>query len=218
VRRLGLVTLLTLVVPLSASAQVTPNAEAARIFSIQPRPYRLGHEFQLGLGVLPMDAFYVGTVIGASYTYHFSDFWAWEIANAGYSINFDTSLRDNLRKDYNLEPVRGGGDRIHLYGVSSLVAKPLFGKLALFNQAVVHSETFFSAGGGLLLKGDIPLFTVALGLGLRFWSSDVLSLRFDVRDFLMFARVVPANTVMFMLSASLNVFEPEVAPAEGHKP
>jgi outer membrane beta-barrel protein len=212
-RSVALIAVIVAVVP-EARAQVGGASEVPRIFSIQPRPYRLGHEFQLGLGVLPMDAFYVGGVLGASYTYHFSDFWAWEIANAGYSLNFDTSLREELRQDYNLEPVRGGGDRIHLYATSSVVVKPLFGKLALFNSDVVHSETYFTAGGGLLLKGDVPLFTVVFGLGLRFWSSDVVSLRFDVKDYLMFAGYVPANTMMFMLSASLNVFDPSAADSE----
>ncbi len=196
-----------------AAAQSVDPDGGTRVFSIQPRPYRLGHEFQLGLGVLPMDAFYVGAVPTASYTYHFSDFWAWEIGSLGYSKNFDTSLRDDLREQYNLEPVRGGGDRIHLVATSSLVVKPLFGKLALFNRDIVHSETFFSLGGGMVLKGEVPLFSMALGVGLRFWSSEVLSLRFDVRDYLLFSTLIPQNTMMFMLSASLNVFDESMGEA-----
>ena len=86
--------------------------EGPRIFSIQPRPYRLGHEFQLGLGVLPLDAFYVGVMPTGSYTFHFSDFWAWEIISLGYSMNFETSLQDDLYEDYGVHPVDEGGARL----------------------------------------------------------------------------------------------------------
>lgn len=187
-----------------AAAEIEIDDAAPRIFSIEPRPYRLGHEFQLGLGVLPLDAFYVGAVLAGSYTYHFSDFWAWELAGAGYSYNFDTPLRGRLYDDYRLEPVRGGGTRIHLFGTTALVAKPLFGKIALFNEDVIAGETFFTFGGGPLLKGPDWLFSALVGIGFRFWSSERLSVRFDVRDYLPFAGRVPHNTLFVMLSAAFN--------------
>ncbi len=200
--------------PLTAGAQELEDViEAPRVFSIQERPYRLGHEFQLGLGVLPMNAFYVGTVASASYTYHFTDFWAWEIAGAGYSFNIDTSLEGELREDYDVAPVGGGGERIHLLATTSLVAKPLFGKLAIFNSDIVHSETFFTSGIGLGLKGKYPRPAAVLGLGLRFWSTDVLSWRFDVRDYLVFSGLSPENVLLLLVSASFNVFEAEAPNA-----
>src|SRR5690606_9508691 len=101
-----------LAVPGYAAAEYDFEDDAPRIFSIQKRPYRLAHEFQLGAGILPMDAFYLGLVLHAGYTYHFPDFWAWEIAGGGYSLNRDTSLRENLMESYGVQPVRGGGDRI----------------------------------------------------------------------------------------------------------
>src|SRR6476659_8576786 len=84
-----LLVLAVVALPLVARAEAQPDIEtdAPRVFSIQQRPYRLGHEFSLGLGVLPLDAFYKGMVIGAGYTYHFSDFWAWEMVNLNYSLN-----------------------------------------------------------------------------------------------------------------------------------
>ena len=203
--------------PRPAHAQLEFAGDAPRVFSIQERPYRLGHEFQLGLGVLPMDAFYVGAVIGASYTYHFSDFWGWEIAGAGYSLNFDTGLKNQLRSDYLIEPVGGGGERVRLFGSTGVVVKPLFGKLTLFNQTIVHAETFFTAGLGSVLKRPQAgegannggyRFAVNLGMGFRFWTTRAVSWRLDIRDYFVFEQALPENMLFVMLSASLNYFNP----------
>lgn len=197
-----------------AWAQDVEVFDAPRIFSIQERPFRLGHEFQLGLGVLPTNAFYVGAVLAGSYTYHFTDFWAWEIASFGYSMNFDTSLEDELHDEFGVAPVGGGGERIHMFGASSLVAKPLFGKLAVFNESTVYSETFFSLGAGPVLKGEFWRFAAQVGMGLRFWSSDALSVRFDLRDYLIFTGWVPENALFLMLSASFNFFDKAAQQAD----
>jgi outer membrane beta-barrel protein len=206
---------LALLAPAPAFAQLEFEADKPRVFSIQPRPYRLGHEFQLGLGILPLDAFYVGAVVGASYTYHFTDFWAWEIAGAGYSLNFDTGLKGELDDKFRAIPVRGGGEQIRLFGGTGLVVKPLFGKLAIFNSDVIYSETFFNLGLGPFLKGEFWRFAVNFGIGLRFWSSDVLSVRVDIRDYLVFVDALPENAFFLMLSASFNVNDnPPPLPSE----
>lgn len=187
-----------------AAAQLSFDDVAPRTYAIEERPYRLGHEFNLGFGVLPLDAFYVGAVVDFSYTYHFSDLWAWEIVNVGYSQNFDTPLRSNLEENYRLAPVQGGGTRINLLGSTNLVAKPLFGKLALFNRKLIYSETFFNVGAGPVLKGENWLFSAVVGMGIRFWANNAVSVRFDVRDHLIFFDWVPENALLFMVSASFN--------------
>jgi len=192
--------------PSTASAQLEFGAERPRVFSIQRRPYRLGHEFQLGLGVLPLDAFYVGVVATAGYTYHFSDFWAWEIAGAGYSLNIGTGLKGHLFDEYGVEPVQGGGEQITVMASTSMVVKPLFGKLAIFNADVIYSETFFVAGIGPLMKGDFWRPAINLGAGMRFWSGPALSWRLDVRDYLIFSSWVPENSLFLLISASFNYY------------
>ena len=194
-------------VAVESQAAITFDDDAPRVFSIQKRPYRLGHEFQLGVGTLPLDAFYVGAVVTASYTYHFSDFWAWEIAGGGYSLNFDTGLADDLLQQFGAVPVRGGGARIRVGSSTSAVIKPLFGKLTLFNRDVVHAETFFVAGIGPMLKGEFWRFAGNIGIGFRFWSTRALSVRFDVRDYLVFSGYVPQNSLMLQLSAAFNYYD-----------
>src|SRR5690606_19895230 len=187
----GLLLAAALWVPGGAWAQdLEFGVEEPRVFSIQPRPYRLGHEFNLGAGVMPLDAFYVGLVLGGSYTFHFTDFWAWEIVSLHYSINFDTALERNLFDQYGVRAVRGGGERTQLFGTTSAVAKPFFGKLVLTNRTVVYAETFLLAGIGPFQSvsgtGESSYFDPAfnLGLGLCFWVNEVLSVRFEIRDYI----------------------------------
>ncbi len=204
---------LVLTAPAAARAQLTVDDDAPRVFSIQERRYRLGHEFEIGAGVLPLDAFYVGGVVGFSYTYHFSDFWAWEIVSADYSFNVHTKLRENLHDRYGLEPDKVAPE-IQLFGATSLVVKPLFGKLGWLNHDLVFAETFFTLGAGphMLVSeratggGGITEWVPAanVGIGFRFWTSDTFSVRFAVRDYLIFSEWVPTNSLLLMVSGSFN--------------
>ena len=200
----GMCLLLTALAPRTSHAELEFEVSKPRIFSIQKRPYTLGHEFQLGLGVLPLDAFYIGAVLGGSYTYHFTDFWAWELVSLNFSQNFDTSLEDDLLEDFGAVPTQGGGERITLFGSSNLVIKPLFGKLAVFNSDVIYSETFLVFGGGPVRLGDQFRFSLDAGLGLRFWSTELFSVRVDVRDYLVFAPGSVDNSLFIMFSGSFN--------------
>ncbi|MBN1960939.1 MAG: outer membrane beta-barrel domain-containing protein [Deltaproteobacteria bacterium] len=214
----GLVILFLSISRNAAAYDIESFNRGPRVFAIQPRPFHLGHEFQLGLGVLPLNAFYVGMVPTASYTYHFSDFWGWEIASAGYSLNKDTSLETDLYKDYSVRPVNHGGDRIHFIATSSLVVKPLFGKLAIFNRDIVTSETFFAFGIGGVLLGKYPRPVANVGLGLRFWSTKTISWRLDLRDYLIFNQLPPENAFFISISAALNFLSSPIKPAAEVQP
>ena len=98
-----------LMVPDVARAELTLDIEEPRVFSIQERPYRLGHEFTLGVGLLPMDSFYIGSVASGSYTYHFSDFWAWEMIHGNFSLSSCRSL---------------GSSRCEVVGIESPSSRP----------------------------------------------------------------------------------------------
>jgi outer membrane beta-barrel protein len=212
---LAVAALTSVALPRIARAQLEFDNEAPRVFSIQERPYRLGHEFTLGLGVLPLDAFYVGVTTSASYTYHFSDFWAWEIAGGSYALNFSTGLEKDLFEQHGVVPTARdvAQMKISALATSSMVIKPLFGKLAVFNDDIIYSETFFVAGIGPARKGQFWRPMVDLGVGLRFWTSGVLSWRLDIRDYLIFSSIIPENTLLVLVSASLNYRESNKAKA-----
>ncbi len=90
---------------LAAPAFADDFDEGGTLYAIQNRKYVLGHEFTLGAGTVPMDAFYKGLVGTFEYTYHFSDKWAWEIIGFSYSKNIWTSLRDDLEQNWKVEAI-----------------------------------------------------------------------------------------------------------------
>ena len=106
--------------------------------------------------------------------------------------------------------MRGGGDRITIFATSALVVKPLFGKISLFNQTMLYAESQFFIGGGpmrLALEEDGTFYFAGLiGGALRFWTNDVFSIRFEIRDYLIFRDLLPDNTMMLGVSASFNFF------------
>ena len=66
------------------------------VLAVQDRTYRMNSELMLGIGVLPLDAFYKGLSGEVSYTYHFSDSFAWQIGRFLYSYNVATGLQNQL--------------------------------------------------------------------------------------------------------------------------
>lgn len=169
-----------------AAARPTALADPPRVYSSQAHPYIARHELTLGAGVLPLDAFYVGAALQGSYTFHFSQTWAWEMVNVGYSFNIDTSLREDLLANFGVQP-SSSPEPIRLYGSTGVVFKPLFGKFALLNRKMLQAETYLTLGAGPTLRGDFWRASVHLGAGIRVWSTTWLSVRFDVRDMLIFA-------------------------------
>src|SRR4051812_41906337 len=80
--------------------------EPAASYAIQNREYKLAHEINATLGVLPLNAFTKGLTVGGGYTYHFNDFWAWEIAQFQYSFGVDTDLKKELLQNFQVQPTQ----------------------------------------------------------------------------------------------------------------
>ena len=201
-RRLALVLLLWCALPATAYAQLQFAGDTPRIYSIEPRSHLFRHEIILGVGVLPLDAFYVGTAATAGYTYHFTDVWAWEVLRGFYSYNVDTSLRSLLAAQG--EEPQNSDRRILSIVSSNAVFRPMFGKLALFNSAVVHAETYFVAGIGVAISNQDTGVAPNLGVGLNFWASHAFAIRLDVGDHLVISNGGLASVLQVLLSASFN--------------
>ena len=155
----------------------------------------------------PLDAFYKGLTGTFSYTYHFNDSWAWEIVGFTYSSNFWTGLKDELEQQWKVKPVNI--PELNYFGDSNLVWKPLYGKLASFNRALIYGEFFFTVGPaiakyttpGAYLGGNV-------GIGFRVHLSKYFSTRLDVRyyRFQRLDRLGDNDDVLFIqLGLSLNI-------------
>jgi len=177
--------------PLLLALMLLPRAALAdedeidmgRIVAFEARPYRLVHEFRASLGVLPIDSFQTAITIGASYSLHLSDVWAWEAISFDYAINVDTGVEQMLAARWSIAPSIERADLQYLIGTHVLLT-PLYGKLAVLDDDVIYADLHFGAGGGLAHYADgfRPQFSV--GPGVRLFFGSVVSVRLDVSGYI----------------------------------
>jgi outer membrane beta-barrel protein len=184
------------------------DPDDAPVYAVQNREYNLKHEFRLGIGVLPINAYVKGLTLGGGYTYHFGNVWAWEIVDFHYAFGIDTNLKQELLENYAVSPTQISS--LQMFAHSSVIAKPLYGKFAITNKSVVHAEMFFAlgAGVGLFINPQAPRVGFDVGAGLRFHLSHYFSLRIDLRDLTYFksdnGHIGTANELYLGLSLALS--------------
>lgn len=176
------VTSLTAVLAPAAPAWAEDFEEGGKLYAVQNRKYVNGHEFLIGLGTVPMDAFYKGITGTFAYAYHFSDLWAWEIASGTYSLNVETSLRDELENNFGVRPTRF--PELQFFVGSNIIFKPLYGKLAFFNDSLMYAELYLTAGPAVSYYENGGVFIgLNIGGGARLYLTKAFSIRFETRDY-----------------------------------
>jgi outer membrane beta-barrel protein len=195
--------------PQLAWAQTEELENPGTINAVQERLFRMDHELTLGVGVLPIDAFYKGLMVQAGYTYHFSDYFAWQIIRAAYSFNFGTGLQSQLERDFGVQPT--AFQEVQYFGGSDLVWTPLYGKGSWLNRTVTRFELFgmlgatvFNMTNGLTGSGSSFRPAVNVGLGFRIYSGQHISYRLDLTDNVTFTSNGVTNIPTLQLSLALN--------------
>ncbi len=169
----------------TAFAEYDDEVGGGRAVVIQNRAFDLGHEFTFSAGLVPLDAFYKGLAGTFRYTLHLDEFLAWEVGGISYSFNIDTDLKRQLVDRFGVAPE--ALDQITLFGQSNIVLKPIYGKYALFNRALIYTELYLVAGGAVGYYSDGSFRPAPdYGAGLRFFVTDWFSVRADVRHFIFF--------------------------------
>jgi len=178
----------------TARAQTEEDMDS---YAIQNRQFRLKHEINIVAGVLPLNAFVKGITIGGGYTFHFTDAFAWEIAQFHYAFGVDSDLRRELLDNFQVQPTQI--ESINYYGSSNFVWKPFYGKFAVMNRAVLHAELFFMIGPAVARFLNPGAFRVGgdVGLGVRLHIVEHLSARFDVR-YMIYARAPSVATELHL--------------------
>jgi outer membrane beta-barrel protein len=185
---LGLLTLaLTLAGAAPAFADQELDEEQVATYAVQSRLFKLGGELNVAAGLLPINAFNKGLTIGGSFTYHFSNAWAWEVINGSYVYKqLDTGLKTELLDNFDVQPTDIAA--LDLMMSSSLVLKPFYGKLAVFNRRVIHAEVSvpFGITLGRYTNPQTYLPGPNLGAIVRVYMGPHTSLRIDVRENILF--------------------------------
>jgi len=198
-----------MLVALSTPARADEFEEGGVLYAIQPRHQVVGHEFTLGMGTVPLDAFYKGLTGTFAYSYHFTSTWAWEIVSFTYSANFWTNRKDELEQNWKVKPVNIS--KLNYMGDSDLIFKPLAGKFAVFNRKLIYGEVFFAVGPAIA-KYTVPgaYFGGNVGMGFRIRLSKFFSTRLDMRYYrfqrLEIGKLGDNDDVLFLqLGLSLNI-------------
>ncbi len=164
-----------------STEQQVGEEQGPRTLAVQNRAHTMRHEFSLSLGLLPLDAFTKGLTIGGGYTLHFNDFFAWEVGQFTYSFGVDTRLQEELA---NLPQPVGPTpfERVKYYVTSNVMFKPVYGKLAVFNRALIYEEVYLTVGGGYGWLSITHRPIIELGIGTRIYAGKHVSFRVDFRD------------------------------------
>lgn len=171
---------LCLLLAAPALAQIEELENPGTVSAVQQRAYRMQHELNLSVGVLPLDAFYKGLYAQVGYTAHFTDGFAWQIARAAYSYPVKTGLREQLERDFGVLPT--SFDEVQFFFGSDLMWKPFYGKFSVLNRWVLHGEAFLMVGASLFKFTNVWRPGVNLGGGGRIFLNRYLSLRLDVTN------------------------------------
>jgi outer membrane beta-barrel protein len=172
---------LCLLVPFTVLAQTSELENPGVINAVQERPYRLTHELNLAIGSLPLDAFSKSFYGQLSYIFHFTDTFAWQVGRGAYNYNVKTGLREQLEKDFNVQPT--AIDEAQFFVGSDLMISPLYGKFALANKLVLHLETSLILGLSVFkytTGGFAP--AVNAGVAVRLFQNKHVSYRLDISD------------------------------------
>ena len=152
-----------------------------KVVAVQDRAYSVKKDYTVSAGLLPLDAFNKSILAGVSYTYSWKPQWSWEVVNANYALNVDTSLKGELAKKFNAQP-KGILDYPTGTFTSELLYSPMYGKFLFFNEKVVHTEISLGATGGVITyknEGAVPV--IGVGVLSRFFYSKDSSIKVDTR-------------------------------------
>jgi outer membrane beta-barrel protein len=171
--------------------------EVDKLPAVQNRLYRNEHEFNLGIGLLPIDSYYKGVTFTGGYAWHITDIWAVE-GHFSYLKNIKTSLRDKLENNFGIPTTRFA--EILYYGEAGALFKPIYGKLSLLNKTLVYGEFYLSLAaivarmnGGKKTdehqkgKPERMAFGGAPGFGIRGFINRYISVRFDFRYMMLYS-------------------------------
>jgi outer membrane beta-barrel protein len=179
-----------------AAAKGGITDQGGELYSIEKRDLMGSHELAVTLGTLPMDAFVKGLTLQASYTYHFTNLYAWEIVGGLYSFNFGTGLEQELKDRFDVQPTELGELQAILN--SNFVLKPLYGKLAITNDKVLTGELYFVLGYAHGFYTAARPAGIDFGVGLRMFLGKYFSLRLDIRDYMFMPEFKSVSNNLFL--------------------
>ena len=185
----------------AAFGQTSELENPGSVSAIQDRAYRMAAEFDLTVGVLPLDAFTKQVYAQVAFVYHFTDYFAWQVGRAAYGYNWSTGLKNQLEKDYAVLPTTI--DSIQFFVGSDLMFTPFYGKIAVLNRFVVFYEAYLMLGVTVFKYTNAFRPAANIGGGLRVFQNKYVSYRLEVTDAIVI-RDRPEQVLHINLMLALN--------------
>ncbi|MFT7580119.1 MAG: outer membrane beta-barrel protein, partial [Myxococcota bacterium] len=158
--------------------------DSIRVF--QQRPIVKSGRFELALtgGLIASDTMFEHTLVSATGRFHISE---WVSVGATYAKYFSTesTLFKEVTTDFELFPEIS---RVQWYAGGDVSVVPIDGKLVLFDDTIVYFDIYASIGGGVTKtnRSDSLKPTGMVGVGIRLFFAEWLSLTVELRDHLLF--------------------------------
>lgn len=156
------------------------------------------HEISPTAGISLGDAFFTKYLLGLRYAYHLTETWSLGLTGA-YAVDSSPSGAVN-RCDSNgqncgaptSEDLRRAPGDLGFMGSFDVSWAPLYGKISLLAEQVLHFDTYVLAGAGVVQSKMAPqgsvdveskmLPALQFGVGQRYFVSRHATLRFEIRD------------------------------------
>ncbi len=221
--------------PTGEAGQVSKDSEAkqlkadkAFITVVQRQRFLKKKRFELQpqVGITVNDPFVRHYVIGAELNYWLSNRMAVGITGTGF-IGNKTSRYNNIRFQ---EGVLLTANRVLWQASANFLYNPFYGKIAVFNRALMHWESFVQVGGGVIQSQVIPRYESLhepfrhltgqgnFALGARFYGpkTDWVSVNFGVRTWIYQDKLEPTGRGPGQIQME-NLDPPDAAKAAADK-
>lgn len=180
--------------------QALPNLDLdRRILPVSGKLLRKAgrQELSPSLGLSLGDPFYTKYLVGLRYAYHVGEQWSvgiggfWAEGSPSGAVTRCDSRGLNCRAPTTSDLVRAPGDFNFLAGID-LSWAPLYGKISVLAERVLHFDTYLVVGGGVLQTSHMPPSSTrveeqlaphgSIAVGQRFYLSRSATLRVELRD------------------------------------
>ena len=154
-----------------------------RIKSVQRKVFLKRHRFELypHFGIDLNDAFYAHLVLGGSVGFHVVDSLSLE-GRFGYVLDsIEQEPIRFVRRSAGALPERP--PRFELHGELDVLWAPIYGKVSLFGEGILHFDTYLAVGGGVFKTDAGVSPAVNFGVGQRVFVNDWLVVRAEIRDY-----------------------------------
>ena len=178
---------------------------ADRIKSVQRKVFLKKKRFELYpyFGLDLNDPFYQHYVLGFSGAYHFADSFAVE-ARYGRVIGRTTQGAVKLVR-VNAGAICENCPEFEQHLDVDLNWSPIYGKISLFGESIVHFDTYLTAGPGLFGTDNGFNPAVNVGIGQRYFINDWLVVRAELRNYIFVEKREEISDVQNLLILGLSV-------------